>query len=111
MNRASNSLSLPKSARVMNVHAQGLRRLLELLQRPGIGRRLGIVGIVQDGEVVTRHGKLARPPPAAHEVLRGGLDREFMMLGRDLAGGDRPHAADPPMMGAALEIGAQQRGL
>src|SRR3989338_1417973 len=93
------------------MHAQCLRSLLELLQRPGIGGRLRVVGIVQDREIVTRCDLFMCSPSAAREIFRGGLDREYLMLGRDVAGGDRVHTADTPVMAAALEFCAQQRGL
>ncbi len=98
-------------ALVEEIHreAQVLRRLLELLEGAGVGRRLLLVLVDQDGEVVAGRVALAARAAAAGEVLARGLVEELMVRRRHLAHGYGVERVDAPLVAAPDELGLQQR--
>ncbi len=113
MNSASNSVQPPDVGAGDEFHLQSdrRRRLLEFAQGVGVRRRLRIVRIVKDRQIVARSRAPALESPPAEKIVAGGFDHEFLVLRRYVAGGDGTHAADAPLIAMTLETRPQQRRL
>ncbi len=65
----------------LHVDAQLLTSLDELFQCSGIGGRLGIMGVVQDRNIVARNGTSFRCTPALFPIVLKGLDKILLPAG------------------------------
>jgi hypothetical protein len=92
------------------LHAEALppRRLHEAIQGLLVGRRLALLRIDQDREVVARAIAALRLVALAAEVAPRGVVHEIEVLLGDLVHRQRAHAAQAPLL-AAAELGAQER--
>ena len=92
----------------LDVDAQGLAGLDEQAERLLVGRRHGIVRVVQDGEIVARQAAGARQAPAPLQVGRQGLDEKLLVVAVELIDVERLDGFQVPVF-LAPEHHPQQR--